>query len=264
MSYGTAGLISGSKRPSRGLLRAEILTTLPDPSPALIEALWEAGEYAGRRLTVSEQVELARELAKEPRGEITRPRIKAAFSRLKLREPSDRYTHAILTRLQKIRWDKSLFDLLIEYRAFAIRALSTQFGGKTRGHEEELRNNLLTFLQPRGYTEARSGRGRTDILIPGPPCPRLIEVKVWGGTGLYNDGLEELARYIHTERPCEAYLVVFGDREPLPTILADHRQAVAEERDLEGLAVPVVVVPFEVDAPSKAGLNSRRRISGGR
>lgn len=183
---------------------------------------------------------------------------------MKLQEPSTRYTRAILTRARKVRGDKSLRDFLIEYREFAIRALSTQFGRRTQGHEEELRNNLLTYLLPRGYTEARSGRGRTDIVIPPPPCPRLIEVKVWGGAGVYEDGLEELGRYINTERPCEAYLVVYGDREPLPSIVADHKQAVAEDRVLEGLRVPVIVIPFEVDPPSKAARNKLRRQGSGR
>lgn len=92
-----------------------------------------------------------------------------------------------------------LLDVLVEYRRFAIREFSGQFGGKTTGREEELRNNLLTFLPERGYTEARSGRGRTDILLPKPK--RIIKVKVWTTKLVYEDGLVELGRYIHTESP---------------------------------------------------------------
>jgi hypothetical protein len=54
-------------------------------------------------------------------------------------------------------------------------------------------------------------------------------------------------------------MVVFGDRVPLPPIVPDHRTAIAEERALAHLVVPVMVVPFEVDQPSKAAANERRR-----
>ena len=54
-------------------------------------------------------------------------------------------------------------------------------------------------------------------------------------------------------------MVVFADRVPLPPIVSDHRQATAETRELEGLVVPVFVVQFEVDQPSRAASNARRR-----
>jgi hypothetical protein len=152
----------------------------------------------------------------------------------------------------------TLHDVLIAYRRFAIQNLSAQFGGKTTGDEEGLRNNLLTYLPTHGFTEARTGRGRTDIRVPKPE-DAVIEVKVWTTKQVYEDGLLELERYLHTERPREAFMVVFGDREPLPSIVSDHRQEIAETRTLEGLAVPVIVVPFEVEQPSKIGRNQRRR-----
>ena len=78
----------------------------------------------------------------------------------------------------------------------------------------------------------------------------------------YRDGVEELGRYIHSEKPAQAYMVVFGDRDPLPAIVTSHRQERAADEHLEGLTVPVVVVPFEVVAPSKAAAQERRRERG--
>jgi hypothetical protein len=148
--------------------------------------------------------------------------------------------------------------VLLDYRRFAIDALSAEFGGNTHGNEERLRNNLLTYLPKHGYVEARTGRGRTDIIVPAPE-DALIEVKVWESRSYYEEGLEEVRRYINTRRPKQAYIVVFGDRDPRPPVIGDHTQAIAEEPELEGLVVPVIVVPFEVDAPSKARRMQRRR-----
>ncbi len=240
------------------------MTTSADKSGDFIEALWEAGEQTGRRLSVSDQVAVARELSNCPSAELTPTYVSDVFERLGLNSPSPSYRKAILDRVKRVRPRQSLRDVLVSYRQFAIRELSGQFGGKTRGREEELRNNLLTYLPQRGYTEARSGRGRTDIVLPRPPSLRIVETKVWVSAGLYEDGLEELSRYINTERPSEAYMVVFGDRVPLPSIVSDHHQSIGEERVLEGLTVPVIVVPFEVDQPSKAAANARRRTRSGR
>jgi hypothetical protein len=236
--------------------------TSPDPSPELMEVLWEAGNHHGQRLTVAQQVAVGRELASSRPAEITPDSVQAAFDRIGLPTPSAAYRKAVVSRIKKLRPPHTLREVLLDYRQFAIRSLSGQFGGKTTGHEEELRNNLLTYLPQHGFTEARSGRGRTDILLPAVRA--IIEVKVWDSVREYEDGLEELGRYIHTDRPARAYMVVFGDREPLPSIISDPRQEIAEERPLEGLAVPVIVVPFEVDQPSRAAANSRRRVRSGR
>jgi hypothetical protein len=59
-------------------------------------------------------------------------------------------------------------------------------------------------------------------------------------------------------------MVVFGDREPLPSIASSHSDPIAEVLTLEGLKVPVIVIPFEVDAPSKALRAAKSRSSRGR
>src|SRR5207253_4779145 len=138
---------------------------------------------------------------------------------------------AVLALVRGVAPSQTLLDVLLAYRRFAIRSLSRQFGSKTKGQEDALRNNLLTWIQPRGYTEAHTGRGRTDILIP-IPDDAIIETKVWTTERTYRDGVEELGRYIHTEQPKQAYMVVYGDREPLPTIITEHRQERAKDEAL--------------------------------
>jgi hypothetical protein len=237
------------------------LPTLPDRVSDVSEVMWELERQFGLRLSVPDQVSIARELGRR-RGDLSASTVAEAFRARGLEVPPRRYADAIVARLGVLRPRWKLIDILLEYRHFAIRELSGQFGGKTTGHEEELRNNLLTFLPERGYTEARTGRGRTDILLPMPT--RIIEVKVWESRLKYEDGLAELSRYIETEAAEAAYMVVFGDREPLPPIVPEHTTAIAEERMLVGVVVPVVVVPFEVDQPSRTGATQRRKSRAGR
>jgi hypothetical protein len=221
------------------------------------EALWEVGRLHGVKLSVADQVSLSRTLSGSP---VTAPAVTSAFTAHGLAAPSRAFVTALVQRIGRVVPRRGLREVLLEYRNFAIRELSGQFGGKTKGREEELRNNLLTFLPQRGYTEARTGRGRTDILLPSPK--RIIEVKVWTSALTYEDGLVELGRYIQTEEANEAYMVVFGDRQPLPSIISDADQAVAEERSISGLLVPTFVVPFEVEPPSKVARLARKRAHG--
>lgn len=237
------------------------MPTSTDWSAELSEALWEVGKDYGIRLEVSQQVAVARTVATKTREAATPDDLRAAFIANGLPGPSAAYAKAVLASVRGVASGQTLLDVLLDYRRFAIRSLSPQFGGKTQGDESALRNNLLTWIQPRGYTEAHTGRGRTDILIPASG-DAIIETKVWTTELKYRDGLEELGRYIHTEQPKQAYMVVFGDREPLPSIISDYREERAADERLEGLTVPVVVVAFEVDAPSKAAENRRRRERG--
>lgn len=237
------------------------MTTSPDWSRELSEALWEAGQDYGIRPKVSEQTAIVRRIAAKGPEDVTPDDVRAAFVATGLSAPPAAYAKAVLAAVRGVEPSKTLLDVLLDYRRFAIRSLSGQFGGKTQGDEESLRNNLLTWIQPRGYTEARTGRGRMDIRIP-PPEDAIIETKVWTTAGKYRDGVEELGRYVHTERPKQAYMVVFGDREPLPSIIDDPSQERAADERLDELTVPVIVVPFEVDAPSKAASERRRRERG--
>jgi hypothetical protein len=236
--------------------------TFPDWSRELQEALWEAGKDYGVRLEVSEQVAIARSVTQRSPDQVTPSDVQAAFIAIGLPRPSAAYAKAVLRFVRGVAAPATVLDVLLAYRLHAIRVLSRRYGGgKAQGREDELRDNLLTYLPTRGYAEAHTGRGRMDIRIP-PPVDAVIETKVWTNERTYRDGVEELARYIHTERPRQAYMVVFGDRHPLPSIIENVRQARAADESLEGLVVPVIVIPFEVDAPSKAASKERRRKSG--
>jgi hypothetical protein len=231
---------------------------------AIAEAVWEAGEEYGFRLTARQQVEVARAIAADPRMDADG--LRRAFSDAGAASPSRRHAKSLLSRTHGLRPGSErqrLRRVLADFRQDAIRNLSSRFGGgKARGRESDLRDYLLMYLPQRGYAEAHTGRGRTDILIP-PEEDAIIEVKIWSTVDEFENGIEELGRYIHTERPRQAFVVVFGDRDPLPTIIADYNQVEAEERHIEGLDVPVIVVPFEVDAPSKARRAERRRARDG-
>jgi hypothetical protein len=224
----------------------------------LQEALWEAAADYGIQVDVSRQVAIARVVARKPRESVTAGDVQAAFAAQGLPRPSTAYAKAVLSSVRGIAPAKALLAYLLDFRRDAIRNLSRNFGGKTAGREDELRNHLLMYLLPRGYAEAHTGRGRTDILIP-PPEDALIETKVWTNERTYRDGVIEIGKYIQTENPKHAYMVVFGDREPLPLILSDASQARAQDETIAGLTVPVIVVPFEVEAPSKVGAAERRR-----
>jgi|GEM_PF-5247190 hypothetical protein len=227
-----------------------------------MEALNDAGEEYGVHIAVGDRVALARALAVVPVGTLTATQVAAALATRRLRPPPAGYAAAVVAKAKSFGTADTLQDVLLAYRQHAIDALSAEFGGKTRGREESLRNNLRTYLTSHAHVEARTGRGQTDIYIQ--ELDALIEVKVWTDRSTYDGGVEELARYIHTSRPAVAFMVVFGDRVPLPAIAASHREPIAEILGLEGLQVPVIVVPFEVDAPSKALRRGRSRSRSGR
>lgn len=232
---------------------------MSDRTAEVSEAMWELERQYGLGLSVPDQVAIARAIASFAGGSLTAAAVAEAFRSRGARPPSRTYSAVLIARVDAIAPRPSLVKVLTDYRRFAIRELSRQFGGKATGREEELRNNLLTFLPERGYTEARTGRGQTDILLPSPK--RVIEVKVWSTLLVYEDGISELGRYIHTEAPVEsAYMVVFGDREPLllSKIVRDDNQELAETRTIEGLRVPIIVVPFESVAPSRIGRETRK------
>lgn len=233
--------------------------TSPDWTAEAQEAIWEASKQYGVRLEVSEQVAVARDLARLAPGELTPLEIQVAFRRAGLREPSTGFAEAVL---KGIRLDTrvGLLDVILEFRGDAIRSLSREYGGKPKP-ESQLRDYLLMYLPQRGYKEAHTGRGQTDILLPKPE-DAVIETKVWTTPQEFDDGIVELREYIRTEKPKQAIFVLFGDREPLPSLVADHRRAVVDERDLEGLKVPVVAVLFDVTPPSRVARTQRRRSHG--
>jgi hypothetical protein len=231
-------------------------TTSPDRVADAQEMVWKLEAKFGPVLAdVIDQVAVSHRLAaiEVP----TAKAVRVAFAEAGIKRPSAAYSAELAAMLGRRITRRGLEDLILDFRQHALAKLSRRFGGKTKGREDELRDYLLTYLVPRGYAEAHAGRGRTDILIPS--IPAIIECKVWDDLPDHEAGREQLSRYIHTDKPKEAYMVVFGDREPLPSIVASHEQAVADRPVLSGLHAPVFVVPFEVDYPRDALAAEKRR-----
>jgi len=227
----------------------------------LTEALFESFLECGLDMTVAQQDAIARAIHGAPVGTITSALVDQAVQSIAGRQPPRGFGSAVLRRWQEYGGRiPSLLDILLDYRAWAIDALSAQHGGKPK-EEETLRNNLRAYLPMRAHVEARTGRGKTDIYIP--ELDAVIEVKVWTDQSTFDAGVEELARYIRTSRPAMAFMVVFGDRYPLPGIVAGPDQELAEPLTIGGETVPVIVVTFEVDFPSKALAAEKKRAKSG-
>lgn len=235
--------------------------TSAEATSLVIEVLHEVGRNRGVRLTVADQVAVAQYIGSEPPFAVTPAGVIKAFERLGLDRLTGSYANEVVAAVRRLGPLAPLLDVLLRYRQFAIRRLSSRFGGRTHGNEEELRDNLLTYLPERGYSEVPTGRGRADIILLRPSA--VIEVKVWESRLLYEDGIIELGKYIHTEGPEQAAMVVFAEAHPLPPIIAHPTRAVAGHHKLHGIDVPVVVIPFELDAPSRAAREQRRRNRGG-
>jgi hypothetical protein len=227
-----------------------------------MDALWETAERYCLDLDVADQVAVARRLAGTPRGAATSRDVRTALEEQGVRAPAG-YARDVVARWARIAPPVSLLDVLLQYRLDAIDALSAEYGGKPK-REESLRNNLRMYLKGPHHIESRTAKGRTDILIPSMGA--VIEVKVWTAPQRYQDGLVELSEYIRTLRPTptQAFVVVFGDELPLPSIITSRDDAIAETRRLGHLDVPVVVIPFQVVSPSTAAYKARKRGSRGR
>jgi hypothetical protein len=237
--------------------------TLPEAPAEFVEALNDAAAEYGVNLSVSDRVAIARRLAALPVGTVRATLVTEAFLKQGLRRPPAGYSTTVVSRIEAMGGTRSLEDVLLSFRRWAIDALSSEFGaGRSKAREESLRNHLRGYLTTHAEVEGRTGRGKTDIYIP--ELDTVIEVKVWTNRSTYDEGVEELGRYIHTKQPRAAFMVVFGDRDPLPGIVVSHRRPFAESLNLEGLTVPVIVVPFEGVAPSKALRASNRRSRCGR
>lgn len=229
----------------------------PDRVADVQEMLWQLeGRFGPVLPEVLDQVAVAHALVALD-AEPTARDVQTAFAAAGVARPSAAYAAELSAKLRRRIRRRELADLLIDFRQYALGALGRDFGGRTRGREGELRNYLRTYLTPRGYVEAQAGKGNTDLLIPSVPA--IIETKVWSDMDAYEAGLDQLSRYIRTEGPKEAYMVVFGDRVPLPAIISHPDEAIAARPRLSGLEVPVIVVPFETDYPSRAAAMEQRR-----
>jgi hypothetical protein len=237
--------------------------TLREAPPELLEALNEAAVQYGVTIPVGDRVAIARRLAGLPVGALDSHSVLDALDALHVQRPPRGFATTVVARIRAMGGGRSLLDVLVAFRTWAIDALSAEFGaGKSKGREESLRNHLRGYLTTHAEVEARTGRGKTDLYLP--ELDTVIEVKVWTDQTTFDEGVEELGRYIHTKGPKAAVMVVFGDRDPLPKVAASHREPLGGPLLIEGLKVPVIVVPFEGVAPSKALRETKKRNRRGR
>jgi hypothetical protein len=237
--------------------------TSGDVFPEIVEALNETANAYGVTMDVGDRVTIARRLGRLPVGALSVATVADACAKQGFRRLPRGFGSAVVARVRALGKTRTLVDVLVEYRQFAVDALSAEFGaGKSKAHEESLCTNLRTYLTTHAEVEARTGRGKTDIYLV--ELDTVIEVKVWTNQSTFDAGVEELGRYIHTRRPKDAVIVVFGDRDRLPAIAQSHMDPFGTPLQLEGLSVPVVVVPFEGVAPSKALREKKARTRNGR
>lgn len=81
---------------------------------------------------------------------------------------------------------------------------------------------LLSYLDllvnGKGWTfkEVQSGEGRIDVICCYKNQKEVVELKLWYGASKYEDGLEQLVRYLESESLERGYLVVFDRRDNAP------------------------------------------------
>jgi hypothetical protein len=239
------------------------LSTLDEATAGLIEAINDASIAYGVNIGAADRAAIARKLSRLPVEALTAKKVAEVCAAQGVRRLPVGFASTIVTRLLSLGSARTLMDVLVEYRQFAIDALSAEFGaGKSKSKEDSLRNNLRTYLPRHAEVEAQTGRGKTDLYLP--ELDTVIEVKVWTNQSTFDAGVEEVGRYIHTKRPKAAVMVVFGDRGKLPAVANSHTDPFGTPLRLEGLTVPVLVVPFEGVAPSKALQEKKARIRSGR
>jgi len=74
---------------------------------------------------------------------------------------------------------------------------------------------LDMLVNGKGWTfkEVQSGEGRIDVICCYKNQKEVVELKLWYGERKYEDGLEQLARYLESESLARGYLVVFDRRD---------------------------------------------------
>ena len=96
-----------------------------------MEALWDAGEHSGRRLSVSDQIAVARELSNY-NAELTSRASLISLTGCSSTAPVPPTPRLSSPGVKNLRPRQTLGDVLVSYQQFAIRELSGQFGGNTK------------------------------------------------------------------------------------------------------------------------------------
>jgi len=66
------------------------------------------------------------------------------------------------------------------------------------------------------FKEIQSGEGRSDVVCCYHDQKEVVELKLWYGERWYEEGLEQLAKYLESESLDHGYLIVFDRREHAP------------------------------------------------
>jgi hypothetical protein len=95
---------------------------------------------------------------------------------------------------------------------------------------------LLSYLDllvnGKGWTfkEVQSGEGRIDVMCCYGQQKEIVELKLWYGERKYEEGLEQLAKYLESESLDHGWLIVFDRRKNKRRRYAASRHKVAGKK----------------------------------
>lgn len=210
--------------------------------------LWDSGN--GQLLDVRARAALADLLADAPTAAITQARIRSLLRDVGSTHPSGDYVRGLTASLVRTtRERRPALELVLEaFRLEARRSAGALFQLDRFRHEEVGRTLILFFLKQRSYPEARSGRGRVDLVLVEPLA--VIEAKVAPSATEVAAGIEQLADYMRSEsrlnRSAEGYLVIFT-KDARPTWWTRF----GDRAKVNGREVRVIWVDIPTIAPSK-------------
>ena len=90
----------------------------------------------------------------------------------------------------------------------------------------------------------QTGRGRIDLLIVHNGQKSIIETKIWEGERRYQNGKQQLARYVNLEGTPIGYYVVFDHRQ--------HPEPRSETERIAGVDIQSYVIPVVQEPPSES------------
>lgn len=103
-------------------------------------------------------------------------------------------------------------------------------------------DNFVHIVGAHMYLEVPTGRGRTNLIILHKERKYIVELKLWGGAGLYEAGKQQLAAYLKLEGAVEGYYIVFDHRAmPEPR---------TETQIIDGSRIRSYVIPVVQERPS--------------
>jgi hypothetical protein len=127
------------------------------------------------------------------------------------------------------------------YRAFDTKHLKE---GAWHYSLDGFINFFIERLGGQTFTEAPSGRGRTDILILFRGKKYVIETKIFIDRYYFQKGKKQLAEYLKTEGLAVGYYVVFSQKHAEDDVLE-------EEEVIEGKRIFTRIIRVNFERPSR-------------